>query len=101
MLVDHSSAEELDGSEVVLDLWREANRLKPLAAIFVGDQGTIGLRDRAEEACRSVTDCVPFLRGDIEAVNVRDAGVVGRAVQRPVVRREDEALGRRRRKLEL
>src|SRR5690242_20320223 len=100
MLIDDARAEELNGAEVLLYLRREADRLETLAAIFVGDQGSVRLRDRTEEARRGVADGVPFLRGDVEAVNVRNAGVVGRAVERLAVGSEDESFRRRRRQLE-
>src|SRR5690348_11096487 len=100
MLVDDARAEELDGAEVVLHLRRESDRLKALSAIFVGDERAVRLRDRTEEARRGVADGVPFLRGDVEAVNVRNAGVVGRAVERLAVGSEDEAFGRRGRQLQ-
>ena len=51
-------AEEFDRSEVLLHLGLEAHRLKPLAAIFIGDERTVGLGNRPEETGRGIADRV-------------------------------------------
>src|SRR5690242_8738475 len=93
MRLNDPSAEELDIAQVLLDVRPEADRLKALAAIFIGDERSVGLRDRTEEAGRGVADGVVLLGGNIEAEDVRSARIIGRPVQALAIGREGEALG--------
>ncbi len=94
MFFRHLRAQELDRPQVLQRLGIQLHRREALASVFEGDQRPILLRHRPKQARGGVAHRLHLLGGDLEAIEVRDPGVIAAAVQIPPVRREHEALGR-------
>ena len=86
-------AEEADGAEIFERRRagsRRAGSPRPVYSKTTSEPS--GARNRPEEAGRGIADRFDLLRRDLEAVDVRDAGVIGAAIEVAAIRREHEAL---------
>src|SRR5438270_2482913 len=95
--VDHLVAKKADGREVLTDLRLDDRGIEALAGVIIDEQRAVRPLLGPEEAGRRVAQNVIFTRGDIEADNVRYAGVVAVPQERLAVWREGEILRHRRR----
>ncbi len=101
MLRGDLRAQELDAPQVLQRLRIDHHRREARAGVFVDDQLAVGPGDGPEEAGGSVRHRLDLSGLELVAVDVRDPGIVARPEQVLAIRREDEALGRRRPQLEL
>ena len=85
-------AKELHCAKGVQHLRLDYGWAEAIAGEFVDDERAVGLRDRAEEAGGGIAHRLDrFGFGfEIEAEDVRDASVVGAAIEVAAIRREDE-----------
>ena len=94
MILRDLRAQEVHCAQIIERFRPDYARAKAITGILIDDQRAIFARDRAEEAGVCVRNGSQFLRGDLEAIDVRDARVVGAAIEVATVRREDEAFWR-------
>ena len=74
--VDHLVPEKADGREVLTGLRLDDRGIEALAGIIIDEQRAVGPLLGPEEARRRIAQNVIFAGGDIEADDVRYAGVV-------------------------
>ena len=101
MLVGDGGAQEPDGAEVFQRLDLQDRGHESGARIFQGQQRAIRLRHGPEETGLGIGEGLYFAVRNLEAEQVRHAGVVRAAVQIAAIGREHEALGYRLPEIEL
>ncbi len=94
MLLDHCLAEKADRLDVLDRAVRDLHRHEALGGVEEGEQRLLRDRQRPEVAGQAVGHPLHLLALEVVAEDVRDAGVVGGAVEVAAVGRVDE-VGRR------